>query len=652
MEHTEKTSFVFHSRMEIFRSPLGAVPVAGEVRITVRPESHRFPLRGFLSASSTATGEHLELEMEHLGAHEREGYDEYAVTLPVGRQPGLWFYHFRFENDGGSFYYGARPDHTGGEAVFYDSPELSEFQITVYAPGDPASTEASFGGGVVYQIFPDRFARGGEILRDHPRAAERLYHEDWTEDPYYRPEMFGDVVQMTNRDFFGGTFAGIQSKLDYLAGLGVDTIYLNPIFEAFSNHRYDTADYTKVDPNLGTEEDFRALCRAIHEHGMHLILDGVFNHTGSDSVYFNARGTYPEPGAYQSKDSRWFDWYEFTDWPEDYSCWWGIRTLPQTRETEPSYQRFIASDRDSVVRRWLRAGADGWRLDVADELPDDFIRLITASARKEKPDAVILGEVWEDASNKISYDVRRNYLLGGGLDGVTNYPFRTAALAYLEGGDGRDFRDALEDLLENYPRRAQLLSLNILGTHDTPRIITVLGAPCDLWDGGRERRADYALPPDRYAAARGLLKLGAFLQYTFIGMPCVYYGDEIGLEGGEDPFNRRTFQWGNSDRELVRWYRRLGELRRELEPLRTGELRFVDAEGPVICYLRECPGRPEERIYIVVSRSGRAERVRIPHGRYMDLVSGEEFEFWGDRKSLPPFSTLILRAVTMGDARL
>ena len=635
MAHT-----IYNSRMEQFRSPLGAIPTGGELHITVRPESHRFPLRGFLCTRFETAGEWKEIPMTHRGLF--GDYDEYTVTLPVGNQPGLWFYHFRFENDGGSFRYGSQMGHTGGEAVFYDLECLSEFQLTVYAQEDREQMLDKFCGGIVYQIFPDRFCRDA-LYQDHPRAKERIFHEDWNEEPLYRPELFANVVQMTNRDFFGGTFRGIRSKLDYLKRMGVKTLYFNPIFEAFSNHRYDTADYTRVDANLGTEEDFRELCEAAHDRGMNIMLDGVFNHTGSDSVYFNARGTYPEPGAYQSLDSKWASWYDFIHWPDEYSSWWGIRTLPQTREQDPSYQQFIAGDKESVVRRWLRAGADGWRLDVADELPDFFIRMITKAVRAEKQDAAVIGEVWEDASNKISYDVRRDYLLGGALDGVTGYPFRNAALDFLRGGDGSDFQASLEDILENYPPRALLMSFNILGTHDTPRIITVLGAPEELWEGGREQRADYSLPEERYAMARRLLKLGAVLQYTFIGLPCVYYGDEAGLQGGEDPFNRRTFPWGQEDMELLDWYRRLGELRSRLDVLQRGKLEFLQAKGPTICFRRIREGN---QLLIAVNRSDAPEAVEgLPAGTYEDMISHRMFVIPEENQVLPPYSGMILAEV-------
>jgi glycosidase len=320
------------------------------------------------------------------------------------------------------------------------------------------------------------------------------------------------------------------------------------------------------------------------------MLDGVFNHTGYDSRYFNGRGTYPEPGAHQSKDSRYYPWYDFQAWPFAYSSWWGIYTLPQVNEMNPDYMSFILDGPDSVIRHWLRAGASGWRLDVADELPDAFIERLRAAARAEKPDAVVIGEVWEDASTKISYDCRRRYLLGRELDGVMNYPLRDALLGYLLGGDAARFRDELETLRENYPKPAFYSLMNILGTHDTPRALTVLGAEGPEYQLPRGERAAFRLPPEARARAVRRLKIAALLQFSFPGSPCVYYGDEAGLEGFEDPFNRRGFPWGREEPELVSWYARLGALRNRSQALQAGDLEYLRAEGRILAFARTAGG--------------------------------------------------------------
>ncbi len=414
----------------------------------------------------------------------------------------------------------------------------------------------------------------------------RWVHENWSDIPEWRPDSQGEV---RNRDFFGGSLQGILSKLDDLAAFGVTTLYLNPIFESASNHRYNTADYLAIDPMLGTEADFRQLCREAKSRGIRVILDGVFNHTGSQSRYFNADGFYPAPGAAQSQDSPYFSWFSFHPWPTDYDAWWGIKTLPAVQENDSGYRDFIIRDRDSVVRHWLRAGASGWRLDVADELPDDFIADIRTAMEETAPDSFLLGEVWEDATTKVAYSQRRRYLLGHELHGVMNYPFRNALIAYLLGGDADEFRETLEAIRENYPPNAFSSLMNFLGTHDTPRILTVLGA--SHVPDSKEERASYRLSPEERQMGLARLRLAALVLFTFPGAPTVYYGDEAGMEGWEDPFNRAGYPWGREDTELKAWFARLARLRQDRPALQSGQLHWRWTSGPILAFARELNGQ-------------------------------------------------------------
>ena len=422
--------------------------------------------------------------------------------------------------------------------------ELPERQLTVY--DGAAEVPAWFGEGVTYQIFPDRFRRTS-IPDPTGMVGGRSVHTGWFEEPVWRPDERGEV---RNRDFFGGSLAGVMEKLDYLQSLGVETLYFCPIFEGPENHRYGTGDYEKVDPMLGTNEDFSLLCAAARAKGMHVMLDGVFNHQGFVSKYFNGDGSYPGLGAHQSRESPYYPWYRFSHWPDRYESWWGIYSLPAVNEGEQSYVDYIVDSEDSIVRRWLEAGADGWRLDVADELPDEFVGKLHAAARAVKPDAVIIGEVWEDGSNKVAYGVRRKHLLGGYLDGLMNY----------------------------------------LGTHDTVRILTLLGMGGDCGGESKEWRSSYRLTPEQRALGAARLRLASLVQYAFPGSPTTYYGDEAGMEGFEDPFNRRTFPWGGEDKDLTAWYTALGRARKELPPLRRGDIAYVKAEGAVLAFTRTWQG--------------------------------------------------------------
>ena len=392
--------------------------------------------------------------------------------------------------------------------------QLGPFQLTVYDGGE--AVPAWFGEGMTYQIFPDRFRR---LRVPDPKGmvGGRWVHAAWQDEPEYRPDHSGEI---RNRDFFGGSLQGVEEKLAYLHSLGVRTLYFCPIFEAAENHRYGTADYRSIDPMLGTEKDFDILCRQARERGIHILLDGVFNHTGSQSIYFNADGYYPSEGAAQSQDSPYYDWYSFHPWPQDYDSWWGIHTLPAVREECPSYVDYIIDHPDSIVRRWVRLGASGWRLDVADELPDWFIAKIRTALEETDPEGILIGEVWEDGSNKIAYSQRRRYLLGSECHGLMNYPFRTALLAYLQGGGAEDFQNAMETIRENYPPAAFYSAMNFLGTHDTPRILTVLGA--DHVPETREARAAFRLSPDQRAKGVALVRLAALILFTFPGSPTIF----------------------------------------------------------------------------------------------------------------------------------
>lgn len=551
---------VFSSRDENCKSPYGAVTCGTTVTFTLRPD----PVEGFTSCALLTYDEFADVRAETPLFPCAEGF---SGIYSAPDTPALIWYTFRFSRTDGSCVVWGK----GGYA------DETPYQLTVYRDAPAGSW---FGKGVTYQIFPDRFCR---LTTPDPTGifGGRWVHRSWEDTPVYRPDGDGEI---RNCDFFGGSLKGITSKLDFLASLSVSTLYLNPIFAAASNHRYDTADYLSIDPLLGTEDDFRTLCREAEKRGIRVMLDGVFNHTGSDSRYFNAYGSFPEIGAAQSPDSPYYSWYNFQHYPDSYDAWWGIRTLPAVNENTPSYRRFIISDPDSVVRHWLRAGASAWRLDVADELPDDFIAEIRQAMTEEKPDSFLLGEVWEDASNKIAYSQRRRYLLGDELGGVMNYPFRTAALHYLRGGNAVEFKETMEELREHYPRSAYYSALNLLGTHDTPRILTALGI--DTVPDSKDERADYRLSPEELRRGLARLRLGAMLLYCFPGSPTVFYGDEAGMQGFEDPLNRGTYPWGHENAALLDFFRTLGKLRKSRPSLQDGDIRYLSAEGGLLVFER------------------------------------------------------------------
>ena len=565
--------FVFDPRSECCKKPYGAVPCGTAVSYTVRPLRAEGWSRCVLVARREFSNLETETELPCTGIDGDR--NRFSGTFPAPAEPELVWYWFRLSRpDGCTILFDKSGWHTDGS--------VQSWQLTVY---EETPTPAWFGQGITYQIFPDRFCRTG-LPDPAGMIGGRWVHENWSDIPEWQPDSQGEV---RNRDFFGGSLQGILSKLEDLAAFGVTTLYLNPIFESASNHRYNTADYLAIDPMLGTEADFRQLCREAKSRGIRVILDGVFNHTGSQSRYFNADGFYPAPGAAQSQDSPYFSWFSFHPWPTDYDAWWGIKTLPAVQENDSGYRDFIIRDRDSVVRHWLRAGASGWRLDVADELPDDFIADIRTAMDETAPGSLLLGEVWEDATTKVAYSQRRRYLLGQELHGVMNYPFRNALIAYLLGGNADEFRETLEAIRENDPPNAFSSLMNFLGTHDTPRILTVLGA--SHVPDSKEDRASYRLSPEERQMGLARLRLAALVLFTFPGAPTVYYGDEAGMEGWEDPFNRACYPWGREYTELKAWFARLAHLRLDCPALQSGQLHWRWTSGPILAFARELNGQ-------------------------------------------------------------
>ncbi len=485
---------------------------------------------------------------------------------------GLYFYHFEYDTPWGR---GRIYHHSQGMGLF--SQDGNEWQQTVYSPD--FKTPSDFPGGVMYQIFPDRFFSSGEKKTSVPD--DRVYHSDFSDIPeWHENEKFG----RWNADFFGGDLKGIEMKLPYLKELGVTCIYLNPIFEAHSNHRYDTADYTKIDPLLGSQADFSHLCKAAKEMDIKILLDGVFSHTGADSVYFNMYNRYDSIGAYNSPESPYCSWFKFKHWHDDYDSWWGIRNLPETNEEDESFSAYIAGE-NGVVDKWIRAGAYGFRLDVADELPDSFIVKLRNAVKRANPDGLLLGEVWEDASNKISHGGRRKYLLGDELDSVMNYPFRSAIINFIKTANAQEFMDSVMTVCENYPPQVLDCLMNHLGTHDTERILSVLGG-LDGEGIGREKQVELKLNENQRQLAVKLLKQAIIIQYTLPGVPCIYYGDEMLVEGLKDPFNRTFFPWNNEKGEVWQLYKKLGQLRKELFSLKSGRLVPVSAAMGCVAYER------------------------------------------------------------------
>ncbi len=623
-----------NSRKSFYRYPKGAVETDSTVRLRIGVASMFIPERVSLFVNT------VEYQMHYIFS--LAGSRMYEATIKAPTEGGLLWYSFKVEADGDVKWYSNNEQFLGGIGQTYDDKPAIAYQITVYDKS--YKTPDWIKNAVVYQIFPDRFYRGEETPI---HGIER----QWGEEPFYTAEQFGG--KYLSNDFFGGTLSGIEQKLPYLKDLGVTAIYLNPIFKAFSNHRYDTGDYENVDETLGNNQSFMSLAKKAKDMGIRIILDGVFSHTGSDSRYFNKYNHYNTVGAYQSEKSPFHSWYNFHGDHDHYDSWWGFDTLPNTNELDPEYVKYILEDENSIIKRWIEMGASGWRLDVADELPDEFIIRLRKALKSKDPDALVIGEVWEDASNKISYGEKRRFLLGKSLDGVMNYVFRGAVLDYLTGENSSLFARRIWSMLENYPAESLYASLNLISTHDVPRALTILSDAPSVT--GLDRPAQKAVVVSDEKRALGLkrLKLATLMQFTLPGAPCVYYGDEIAMCGYADPFNRRCFNWEQIGHEMHDVTKKYAELHNKYNVLKQGMLNMVYTVNSTVCYLRYANAftKVGEKYMVLVCINASAnitEDLHLEMGRFNlekahDYETGEElpYENYALDLIVPPLSSRI-----------
>lgn len=616
---------VEHNSQNIYyRAPIGAAEAGTSIRLGIKLSTGQDIRQVLLRCWHDREGENLvQLTTQDTGTDRF-----YSVELDLPEKGCLIWYYFIITTNQGTCYYGNNNEQWGGVGDVYDHVPPS-FQITVYNKG--AKTPDWFKHSVMYQIFPDRFYRSGDKIIPKKGA---VYHADWNDDPCYYKDP--DTKEIVAYDFFGGNIAGLKEKLDYLVELGITCVYLNPVFESESNHHYDTGDYHKIDPILGTNEEFKGLIELAKSKGIRIIIDGVFSHTGSNSRYFNRYGKYDTLGAFQSKDSPYYEWYNFRNFPYEYDSWWNFDTLPNVTETTPSYMDFIINKPDSVLHHWLGEGIGGWRLDVIDELPEPFSQAFYAELKKTNPDAVMIGEVWEDASHKVAYGTPREYLCGQEMDSAMNYPFRKILFDYLLGYiDGHSAERQFESLRENYPRENFYAMMNLIGSHDVQRAITMLGEAA-YYDGmPAVEQSRSRLSKSQYNLGIARVMLASLWQLTYPGVPCIYYGDEIGMEGFKDPYNRRPYKWDSPDTYLQNWYRRLIRLRNEHTALQTGELVPLGGDGDTIAYARLIRAghdvfgaKAADEVFVVAFNRSRSE-VRTITLNVGDFASGSFIDLLG-----------------------
>ena len=581
---------IFHDSHNLeLRNPFGAVSIGIKVRIrlwTSKKCSAYINLINFYNNQ-------IEIQMNEIGWNSSVNNWVYEMEVDTSNNTGLIYYYFRVNYHGRDIIYGNNIESLGGVGQVYFNEPVS-YQITIYSKQEVPSW---YREGIIYQIFVDRFFNGedeGKVL--NPKKNTFIYG-NWDDSPMYIKDVNGNIARW---DFYGGNLLGVKKKLEYIKSLGVSIIYFNPIFDSPSCHKYDTGDYEKIDPMFGDEQIFKDLCSEAEKLGMRIILDGVFSHTGSDSKYFNKFGNYDSLGAYQSLQSPYYRWYRFNDYPNLYETWWGFSNMPNVDELNPSYLDYIIRNDNSVIEKWLSLGAGGWRLDVADELPDEFIKILRKKLKEVKKDSVLIGEVWEDASNKVSYNRKREYLFGNELDSVTNYPLRQIILDLVRNHIGsKYFIKKYLSLKENYPKEYFYSTMNMLGNHDTERVLTMLNNNIDL------------------------LKEAVLIQMTLPGVPLIYYGDEAGLNGGKDPSNRKSYPWGKENKDILEFYRKISAIRVSEEALKNGEIEFLEFNNGILGYERTLN---KDRIIIVVNIMEKEENISINNvdGNILDLLDEDK----------------------------
>ena len=558
---------MFDSQSEFFRCPQGAIKEDEKIALNI------YIKRCFPCSPSVIIEKRNDYDKNLIRKVPLEwkstfkNYDLYGVEFII-EQCGHYFYSFDF----------------GRETK---SPK-NLYQLLIYKKD--YITPKWIKGGIIYHIFVDRFFRDKIRSKDD----DILIRHNWGGTPNFLSDKNGKIK---NDDFFGGNLDGIISKIPYLHSLGITAIYLSPIFEAHSNHKYDVGNFFKIDPMFGGDDSLKNLCCEAKKYGMHVILDLVLSHTGDDSVYFNKYGSYDSVGAYQSKSSPYFSWYKFNSWNDDYSCWWNIKILPTLNKENKNYRSFIMGN-DGVLKHYLKEGVKGYRLDVADELPNDFLDELRISVKSYDEEALIIGEVWEDAADKYAYGKLKEYFLGKQLDSVTNYPIRTAIINYVKNKDCSLLSDTMNLISEKYPKEALNCIMNILSTHDTARILTVLGS--DESPKNKNEMSASKLSPDELEKGIKMLKIAALIQMTLPGIPCIYYGDEAGTEGWTDPFNRTCFPWGHENQEILKLYFFLTKLRKSSRLFIDGKYRCLIHDKGVYIYERY---DHEKKIIIAVNLS-------------------------------------------------
>ena len=585
-----------------FRKPFGAVEVGQKVKLSINVDREIIVAVEFIQFDGTRLN--MGMQKEYLN----NGEFRYSVEIDTSDALGILEYYFILIDGYNRLYYGNNDEHLGGIGQIYTYNPVP-YQITVY---EKSYTPNWYKEGVVYQILIDRFYNGNEDKTINSPKKDSFIYGRWDDNPMYIKDGFGKIARW---DFYGGNIKGIIKKLDYIKSLGANIIQLSPVFKSSSCHKYDTGDYEFIDEMFGTNNEFKELCEVAEGKGIKIILEVVLSYTSSDSKYFNKLGNYNEIGAYQSPNSKYHDWYKFTRYPYQYESWWGIAERPNINSMENGYMDYIIKNDESIIKKWMNLGCSGWRLNVIDELPDEFIEAIRTRMQEIDENTVLLGDIWDDASNKVSYSKRRKYLQGKEVHAVTNYPLREYLINFTKGYITSDiFKQKIMSLYENYPRESFYGNINVIGTNDTERILTVL-------DGNIE-----------------LLRLIVVIQFTLPGVPLIYYGDETALKGGKEPDNRKSYPWGKEDKDLSDFYNKIVNIRNSEDGLKKGDLIIHETDPEVFVFERNYEN---EKVIVLVNVSNEQKLIKGINlsGSYVNLFNiSEKYKFVGNNSIMSIFS--------------
>jgi len=593
---------VVHDSQSIeFRKPFGAVEVGQKVKLSIKVDREIVVAVELIQFDGTRLN--MGMQKEYLNNSEFR----YSVEIDTSDALGILEYYFILIDGYDRLYYGNNYEHLGGIGQIYNYNPVP-YQVTIY---EKSHIPNWYKEGVVYQILIDRFYNGNEDNTINSPKENSFIYGRWNDSPMYINDSLGRIARW---DFYGGNIKGIIKKLDYIKSLGASIIQLSPIFKSSSCHKYDTANYDLVDEMFGTNDEFKELCEVAEQKGIKIILDVVLSYTSSDSKYFNKMGNFSEVGAYQSPNSKYYDWYKFRKYPYQYESWWGINERPNLNSMEKSYVDYIIKGKSSIIKKWIDLGSSGWRLNVIDELPDEFIELIRKRMLEINENTVLLGDIWDDASNKISYSKRRKYLQGKEVHAVTNYPLREYLINFIKGYiTSNRFKQKIMSLFENYPRESFYGNINVVGTNDTERILTVLDENVEL------------------------LKLLVVIQFTLPGVPLIYYGDETGLKGGKEPDNRKSYPWEKENTQLINFYQRIVDIRNSQNGLKKGDLNIYETDSNVFAFERNYEN---EKIIVLVNVSNEQKLIEDINfsGNYVNLFNpSEKYKFIGKNSIITVF---------------